>query len=741
MHGISLKGRATRLNPLSLAFSGENQWLEARYLDQRAEQSKFYIRISLILGIFIVSAFGILDQINNPQNLDLLWPVRFGVMVGFGLGVLIYSFYPGFTKHYQIWVNLVILVTGMGSLYMHGLNHELTGKHTYAGFIIIFLWGYAFIRARFIYASVTCGSIVLGYYLVARFYMRLDSLTLLNNCFYLFGADLAGMFIAYLMEYSERKNFVLQERLRQDIAEIKRMEQALRRSEKFMQRALDTVEDPFYVKDQKHRWWLLNDAACQMLGRTRKQLLGKDDYSIFPPEQVDVFWAHDNEVLKSGRTILKEVQINWGKEGKPRIISTKKSLFTDPVTGEKLVVGTIRDISRIKAAERENRRLEAQLRQSQKMEAIGTLAGGIAHDFNNILGAIVGFTDIAKDKIAGHEDPSFELDHVLGAAEKARNLIRQILLFSRKASLEMKNVDLNLEVRQAIGLLKRTLPKNIKIIEELKAEPGLVLGDSNQLAQVVMNLASNAADAMVEGGTLTISTNSLSLDSTYGKPPNELEPGPYVELCLEDSGCGIEPSLLAKIFDPFFTTKPVGKGTGLGLSTVFGIVKSHSGVITCESAKSKGSIFKVILPALDHSKWLGTDLFRSEGKAAFQGYETVLLVDDDPAIRQMLQGMLLRSGYEVMAAATGEEALELFGEEREKVELVILDLDMPGMGGVRCLESLKKQKPEIKVLIASGHAGSSLVDKAMALGASSFMDKPFTKEEFLVGVRKVLDGK
>jgi PAS domain S-box-containing protein len=519
------------------------------------------------------------------------------------------------------------------------------------------------------------------------------------------------------------------------------MEQALRRSEKFTQRALDTVEDPFFVKDQKHRWRLLNDAACDMMGKTRAELLGRDDYSIFPPEQVEVFWGHDQEVLDSGRTILKEVLINWGQKAKPRIISTKKSLFLDPSTGEKLIVGTIRDVSRIKAAERENRRLEAQLRQSQKMEAIGTLAGGIAHDFNNILGAIVGFTELAKDKILNKEDAVHELDHVLRAAERARNLVRQILLFSRKASLEMKSVDLNFEVRQAIGLLKRTLPKNIKIIDELMAYPGLVLGDPNQLAQVIMNLASNAADAMTGGGDLFISTRSLEFDSAHGKPPHELESGPHIELCLKDTGCGMEPSLMRKIFDPFFTTKPVGKGTGLGLSTVFGIVKSHAGMITCESVKGKGSVFKVVLPALDHSKWLATDLFSQENKSTYHGYETVLLVDDDPAIRQMVQGMLLRSGYEAMAAATGEEALELFIEEKKKVELVVLDLDMPGMGGVRCLQELNKEKPDVKVLIASGHGGSSLVDRAMALGASSFVDKPFTKEEFLVAVRRVLDRK
>ncbi|MGB6067916.1 MAG: PAS domain S-box protein [Desulfomonilaceae bacterium] len=394
------------------------------------------------------------------------------------------------------------------------------------------------------------------------------------------------------------------------------------------------------------------------------------------------------------------------------------------------------DITERKEAQEEQDLLKAQLFQAQKMESIGTLAGGIAHDFNNLLTVVLGFSEmllIGKDK----GDPSYDdLQKIRQAARSGADLVKRILMFSRKADLNPRPLDLNREVEQAKQLLTRTIPKMIEI--ELLLSDGLatVNADPTQVEQVLMNLAVNARDAMPDGGKLTIETKNVALDGQYCRMHLGATPGDYVLLSVSDTGHGMDKETLNHIFEPFYTTKGVGRGTGLGLATVYGIVKQHGGYIDCYSAPGMGTSFKIYLPVAKTET--ASDMATSGEMPAF-GTETILLVDDEEFVRDLGKRILERSGYTVLTAANGKEALGLYRREKGKISLVILDLIMPEMEGKQCLEELLKIDPKPRVLIASGFAANGQTKEAIEIGAKGFVGKPYNMKGMLRAVREALD--
>ncbi|MCB2186244.1 MAG: PocR ligand-binding domain-containing protein [Deltaproteobacteria bacterium] len=397
-----------------------------------------------------------------------------------------------------------------------------------------------------------------------------------------------------------------------------------------------------------------------------------------------------------------------------------------------------RFITERKWAEAEKARMEAQLLQAQKMEAIGTLAGGIAHDFNNILGAILGYAEIAKDDAqAGRCNPR-DLDQILIAAERAKNLVKQILTFSRKVEPERRPLNLNQEVGRAMELLSHTLPKMISTKLELDSHPRLVFADPGQLSQVILNLAANAAQAMPEGGQLTIATGFVNLPEQVCVACGTRFAGDWVTLQVSDTGRGIDAEDLPRVFDPFFTTKEVGQGTGLGLSMVHGIVQSHGGHIGCLSEPGQGATFTIFLAPYraENFAWRGAEALPPELPG---GHETLLLVDDEAALLTTARHFLESVGYQVLTTANGEEALEIYGEDGRDISLVILDLGMPGMGGHKTLQALRRQNPQARVLVASGYGADERAKGALADGAVGYVGKPFLKAELLTQVRQALD--
>jgi two-component system cell cycle sensor histidine kinase/response regulator CckA len=396
------------------------------------------------------------------------------------------------------------------------------------------------------------------------------------------------------------------------------------------------------------------------------------------------------------------------------------------VTG---MVGLLMDIT-------EQKMLQDQLQQAQKMEAVGTLAGGVAHDFNNLLQAILGYTDLLLLRMSESEKLCRELEQIKRSADRGAELTQQLLTFSRRVESKLRPTDLNHEVKQVYKLLQRTIPKMVNIELRLDEHLRTINSDPAQMEQIMMNLAVNAKDAMLEGGTLLIETKNVTLDEDFCRKHVGAKPGDFVCLRISDTGHGIGKDKLDKIFEPFFTTKESGKGTGLGLAMVYGIVKNHCGYILCDSEVGLGTSFEIYLPMIEQPCETSED--REQATPPLGGSETILLVDDEITIRDLGSQILSHFGYKVLTAPDGESALVLYRTGNEPVDLFILDLIMPGMGGKQCLEEILKIEPTARVLISSGHALDDSIKQVIESGTVGFIKKPWNSRQMLQAIDAAL---
>jgi CheY-like chemotaxis protein len=382
--------------------------------------------------------------------------------------------------------------------------------------------------------------------------------------------------------------------------------------------------------------------------------------------------------------------------------------------------------------------LQEQLRQSQKIEAVGQLAGGIAHDFNNLLTVIKGYSQLSLLDLK-ESDPLWEnIQEIQKATQRATDLTRQLLAFSRRQILDLKVLDLNTLLQDLNKMLHRILGEDIELTTLLAKDLGRVKIDPGQIEQVVMNLAVNARDAMPMGGKLTIETANVELDEEYARAHIGVTPGRYVRLSVSDTGFGMSKEVKEKVFEPFFTTKEKGKGTGLGLSTVYGIVKQIGGNIWVYSELNQGTTFKIYLPRVEEE---ATFLrHRDDTEILPQGRETVLLVEDDPSVRGFVVQVLRRQGYTVLEATNGKEALRVVQEEAgRKIHLLLTDVVMPQMGGKELADRLKILQPDIKVLFISGYTDNAIVHHGVLEPNINFLQKPFSPTALPRKVREVLD--
>ena len=390
--------------------------------------------------------------------------------------------------------------------------------------------------------------------------------------------------------------------------------------------------------------------------------------------------------------------------------------------------GTCTDIEELKG-------VEAQLRQAQKMEALGTMSGGIAHDFNNILAAIVGFTELVAGHAAKGSKDERHLERVMEAAIRGRELVRQMLTFSRKAEQEKKPLALSSIVSETIKLVRATTPTTISIRVDTLSESGLILADPTQMQQVLMNLCTNAAYAMREkGGSLDIGLNEFSISSPDGNP-HGMKPGQYLRLTVRDTGTGMSPDIMDKIFDPFFSTKKFGEGTGLGLSVVHGIVKQHDGYIMVESKPGKGSTFTVYFPQIAGE--LEADAVPDDELPT--GSERILFVDDEEALVEMGEDILAELGYEVTSRRNGREALALLRPDPSRFDLVLTDQTMPEMTGIELAKEILTIRADMPIIMCTGFSHTANEESAKAVGIKAFAMKPLTRREIAKTVRKVLD--
>jgi two-component system cell cycle sensor histidine kinase/response regulator CckA len=384
-------------------------------------------------------------------------------------------------------------------------------------------------------------------------------------------------------------------------------------------------------------------------------------------------------------------------------------------------------------------KMESQLLQAQKMEAIGNLAGGIAHDFNNRLQTISGYTQLLMMNVPEKSSDGLKLRAIENAVRRSSQLIEQLLMFSRKIESRLQPCDLNHQVRKVNSLLERTIPRVVTIDLDLQENLEVVNADPAQIEQVIMNLGINAAQAMPEGGTMTIETRNVILDETYCRQRVGLDAGKYARLRITDTGWGMNESLMAHIFEPFFTTKPPGKGTGLGLAMVHGIVINHGGHISCYSEPGHGACFEIHIPTLEIEREI-TEAATQPRVHLPGGQEAVLLVDDETDNLEIGRSILQRVGYQVVSAENGQRAIDIFKRKKNYFDLVIMDLDMPHMNGREALETLLKINPQTKVLVASGYGADATVLGALHAGATDFIAKPYALSSLLQKVRQVLDG-
>lgn len=523
--------------------------------------------------------------------------------------------------------------------------------------------------------------------------------------------------------------------LKQEIEERKHAQDALRESEEKYRKLMETANDAIFIADSATGVIIdANRKAAKLLGRPLEEIIGMHQSRLHPQEDFERYVNTFYEHMQRQGVVSEDIYVVRADGSR---IPVEISAGTMEVGGRRFAQGIFRDISQRKRTEKEKSRLRDQLLKAQKMEAVGTLAGGIAHDFNNLLQAIHGYAELLLLDMKEHDRGYEDLKEITRAGLRGRELVRQLLTFSRKVESKLRPIRLNHEVEQLGKLLARTIPKMIDIELHLAGDLRVINADPVQLEQVLMNLAVNAADAMPEGGKLYISTENITLDEEFCRSLLEVRPGHHVLLSVADTGSGMDQEVLEHIFEPFYSTKDVGKGTGLGLSMVYGIIRAHRGHITCFSEPGIGTTFNIYLPAMES---LSKHLPGEDAAPLTGGTGSILLVDDEEFIRSLGERTLRRFGYEVLTADGGESALEIYRARGDEIDLVVLDLIMPGMGGGKCLEELLRIDPRVKIVIASGYSSDGPQRAALEAEVKGFISKPYEIRQMLEVIQKVLEG-
>lgn len=634
LFGMPTTGRDDwKLNRVTLEFTGEIKKYEDDFREDYYNRSINPMRFSLILSIFFFGIFAFLDAILLPELKNMFWLIRFGVITPVLIGVIGFSLTPGFKKFMQPVLSATMYLTGLSIIVMIIFAANVADHYTYyAGLILIFIIGYTFIKARFIYATIVGWSIVASYEVAAIWISDTPIEILINNNFFFISANVIGMFISYFMEQSARRDFYMRILLEKEQEKVKAANNALER---------------------------------RVQERTRQLTLANKD-------------------------LKKEIEIR-------------------------------------KHHEKEKTKLEGQLLQLQKMETIGTLAGGIAHDFNNILTPILGYTEMALEELSDESILRYDIEQINSAAIRGKDLVQQILTFSRQVDFDKKPLKLDDVVQEVLKLIRASFPSSIEIQQDLDTNCGTVLADSTQMHQIIMNLCTNAYHAMMNtGGVLSVSLDKQSVGARQISGSGKIQKGNYVRLIIADTGHGMDKRTMERIFEPFFTKKEVGSGSGLGLSVVHGIVSNYNGAIEVESQPGKGSKFIIYLP--QHSEHL--DLEVDVTHKVKKGKGSILFVDDEKEITFMGKRMLESLGYTVDIKTDSQTALQDFKRNPEKYDLLVTDQAMPKMTGTELIGEIKQIRPDLKSIIITGYRDSIPVHAMQQYGIVNIISKPLILSEF-----------
>ncbi len=518
----------------------------------------------------------------------------------------------------------------------------------------------------------------------------------------------------------------------QAIQKLHLSEKLLRASERKYRSLVESIPDIIFALDLNGSITYIGPRWKKILGHDESEVLGKFFIHFAPAEEHSFL----TQVFKEARNFKKSVEnICWQskrKDGQIRFFSGSAAPLLDEQGQVVGTMGIARDIT-------EQKKLEEQLLQAQKMESIGNLAGGIAHDFNNLLGGILGYASFAKKKMSP-EDPLYHsVNSIERTAGQAAELTRQLLGFARRGKYQVKPINCNALIQDLIQFLGRTIDKRITLEVDLDPRLNLIEGDEAQLQQSLINICLNARDAMSSGGILKIVTKNQSLSHDLPLKQRGWKEGSYIRITISDNGSGMTQEIQSQIFEPFFTTKEPGRGTGLGLSMVYGIIQNHGGVIDVKSAPDQGTTFEILLPSIA-DVMIQEDVLPTPPTISPKGTETILIVDDEEIIRQLGADILEDVGYKVILASRGEEAIALYRQKRKDIGLVVLDVVMPGLGGKETFRKLREINPNIKVLLSSGYSTDGEVGEILKEGVSGLIQKPYKDEELIGKVREMLDA-
>ena len=633
-----------RVKPLTLKFSGEQAGMEKEFLDDYFTRSIGPMRFSLILAIFFYGIFAVLDALIFPELKHLFWFIRFGIVTPVLIGVIFFSLSAVFKKYMQVILAGIMYITGLGIIIMSVFAANMADDYSYyAGLILIFIFGYTFIRARFVYASIAGWSIVASYEIAAITMSDTPFEILINNNYFFVSANVIGMFISYFMEHSARRDF-------------------------YMRKLLQTAQKKVQTA---------NNALEKRVEERTKQL------------------------TVANKDLKKEIEVR-------------------------------------KHHQKEKDKLESHLLQLQKMETIGTLAGGIAHDFNNILTPILGYTEMALEELSDESTLKYDIEQINNAALRGKDLVQQILTFSRQVDFDKKPLHLHQVVKEVMNLIRASFPSNIEIRQDLNTDCGTILADATQMHQIIMNLCTNSLHAMVDkGGILEVRLDALLLNPKKIKTTANIKKGNYVRLTISDTGVGMDKQTINRIFEPFFTNKEVGSGSGLGLSVVHGIVNNYNGAIQVQSEPGNGTIFMIYLP--QHSAHGTEDIQIS--MTTKKGNENILFVDDEKEITYMGKKMLESLGYTVDIRTDGFSALHEIQTHKQKYDLLVTDQNMPKMLGTDLVKRAKKINPDLKVILITGYEDSIKEGSVSQYDIAEIIMKPLILSEFSKIIRNVLDTK
>ncbi|MBI5367505.1 MAG: PAS domain-containing protein [Planctomycetes bacterium] len=514
----------------------------------------------------------------------------------------------------------------------------------------------------------------------------------------------------------------------QDVDARVRAEEALRQSRSQLQSILEATTDAVFLKDLTGRFVLVNTAVCRFVGKSAAEIVGRDPTAIFPEAQARALMDRDRRVLAAGTSSTAEEYVTTADGVERTFLATKGPVFD--AQGKLIgLFGISRDIT-------ERKQMEDRLRQAEKLAGIGQLAGGIAHNFNNQLTSILGFADLL---LAGLDDQKFRgyALQILSSSRRAAELTAQLLAFARKGKYRSESIDLQRLIGETVSLLQQSIDKRIEIRQHFDTGHAVVLGDPPQLRDMLLNLGLNARDAMPAGGQLRFETAAIGLGQAEAVALG-VEPGRYLRIAVSDSGVGMNADTQKHLFEPFFTTKSPGQGTGLGLAAVHGIVASHRGGITARSEPGQGSTFTIYLPL--HGEAMSLDAEASAAAPGAVPKARVLLVDDEEGVLRLAAEMLRISGHETICCNDGAEALGRYRELGGQIDLVILDVVMPKLGGRDTFAALRQMNPAVKVLVSSGYSIDGEARSILADGALGFLPKPYNRAELVGKVAEALGG-